>query len=1065
MLNKTLESIRYLSEKFIRDKIHANNAYNELKWNDFEKIVVSGSVHYIKAIIILIAVFSALFVAMICGETYIKPLAAEWFPEWETLFNAQLSLLGGQLTIIGIVYPMVVGLVSVIFQRKSARKIVQAAYQTYSGFMLAGLSGLFLSGFILTGIILRTFIGNYNYAIICGITIIWMMLNIALSIWFFVQSLSMLDDQKRERLVLRYLTADVLSTYVKEQLFRCFITAPVSSKIILNENYSHVSFKDFCFDEGYQIVRGKSSPDETVMDMYVRPLKFILRIINICGVIKKKEISIALISYMEGGDKSSPTPLFKVKDIVPDNILIRLMKGCFRTGITARKNIPTDRIIKGLMGDAADALASNDINAFDEAVDGFCRDITAFTDAFNFKDFHHPDNLLLLSNESAWDRSFSEKLYTEIYHLFRQAIIRTDMSERFYISCMWVPQRLCAARTDISLKEIKLGLQYTFYAWEILIRWGDANAARLDITQRQSYDAMLREFVAVWERWTDTLESRLRQNGDQQLYHQALKAHLFTLPQIVTSAVISGESGAVSWAVDMMNRWLHEARIATGEQHTGLYHWQDFFITQSVLEGKIQFSSDSTPGKITANPAKLFAPYYKNMLTDIRLLTAAYLIREPASMLNSEYRFAINTLLSGEVVENTGGLETLSEKLQKSSDVIDVFIRILTWDERRERDSKESPGNIIRQLSTSHGQSMISGRVYMGNRLSGISDLVSQVAELAVILSSKENSVSQKMKSAVSVNLFDFDYCTRIIHRLEALQRATDKLTGTVFVDDVLFGPQRQSVSDLVGKYLNVFNDHIKQSIIHAPVSKTVLEELERDISDSFKEKLHQALPFSLFEKISEHTVVTSNIICRFPFETEKQDVTDRFRRKIHGRENAWASGMFSKVLLDLLSLLTQQPAQSHHEFTSFSDLVRQVASFEGLQHDDYLIICDSALYEQYNEYRVKHLDRADSPQSDLFYDDHRTLRIHGEEQSCIVYIRPHFSNSDTILVNKRAFAEFKIKKDAENIFSFSAEEEDTDELHIRLHTIFEGEAVFSGEMKARFIFRQAPDQAPMPPG
>ncbi|ECP3141122.1 hypothetical protein FZG11_23440, partial [Salmonella enterica] len=170
------------------------------------------------------------------------------------LFDAQINLIGGQLTIIGIVYPMVVGLVSVIFQRKSARKIVHAAYQTYSGFMLAGLSGLCLSGFMLCGLLLRTFVGNYNYAIICGISIIWMMLNIALSVWFFVQSLSVLEDEKRERMVLRYLTADILSAHVKSQLHNIFLNKPVESQIIKNAKFSNLTFEDYSFEKDYSVI-------------------------------------------------------------------------------------------------------------------------------------------------------------------------------------------------------------------------------------------------------------------------------------------------------------------------------------------------------------------------------------------------------------------------------------------------------------------------------------------------------------------------------------------------------------------------------------------------------------------------------------------------------------------------------------------------------------------------------------------------------------------------------------------------------------------------------------------
>ncbi len=399
MLKKILDSISYQTDKFIRENIHVNQSYMALKWNDFEKILVSGSKHYVKAMLILISFFASIFIVMASGKSYIKPFVAEWFPDWYTLFDAQINLLGGQLTIIGIVYPMVVGLVSVIFQRKSARKIVHAAYQTYSGFMLAGLSGLCLSGFMLCGLLLRTFVGNYNYAIICGISIIWMMLNIALSVWFFVQSLSVLDDEKRERMVLRHLTADILSAHVKSQLHNIFLNKPVESQIIKNAKFSNLTFEDYSFEKDFSVISSESSKQEVIKDIYVRPLKIILWHINMYGRLKKKQIAIALFSKLDSRDEFDTLPLFKIKNIESDHVLVNLLTRCFRTGIATKRHIATDRIIKGIFGDTIDALANADINAFDEAIEGFCRDITTFTDGFNFRQGQQTDNILLLADD------------------------------------------------------------------------------------------------------------------------------------------------------------------------------------------------------------------------------------------------------------------------------------------------------------------------------------------------------------------------------------------------------------------------------------------------------------------------------------------------------------------------------------------------------------------------------------------------------------------------------------------------------------------------------------------
>ncbi|HAV8844331.1 TPA: hypothetical protein ACO9F8_002385 [Salmonella enterica subsp. enterica serovar Strathcona] len=1054
MLKKILDSISYQTDKFIRENIHVNQSYMALKWNGFEKILVSGSKHYVKAMLILISFFAAIFIVMVSGKSYIKPYIAEWFPDWYTLFDAQINLLGGQLTIIGIVYPMVVGLVSVIFQRKSARKIVHAAYQTYSGFMLAGLSGLCLSGFMLCGLLLRTFVGNYNYAIICGISIIWMMLNIALSVWFFVQSLSVLDDEKRERMVLRFLTTDILSAHVKSQLHSSFLNNPVKSQIIKNERYSNLTFEDYSFENDYSVIKSEISIQEVIKDIYVRPLKIILWLVNMHGRLKKKQIAIALFSRLDSRSEFDTLPLFKVKNIESEHVLITLLTRCFRTGIATQRHIATDRIIKGLLGDAIDALASADINAFDEAIEGFCRDITTFTDGFNFRQGQQTDNLLLLADDIFWDRSFTDKLYTELYQLFRQAVIRIDVSERFYTKCMNIPGMLCSKRESLSFKEIQLALMYTFYSWDILVRWGHANTGRLDLTQRQSYEALLRNFVEIWEGWTDGLKYISKKTGGQQLYHDTLKEHLFTLPDIVACAVLSGESGSVDWAVDLMNRWLHTARRSADSHNTALFSWQEFIVTQATLDGEIVFSPENTPLRKPVEFSQLQDSFYKNTLTDLRLLTAAFIISKPNAVQNKECQFAVSTLLDGSLVENTGGFERLSDSMATSTDIIDVFIRLLTWDKSERRDTTNSPGNIIRKLSSAHGKSLVSGRTYMGRRLGGIEDLIPQIAELSVLRCGDTSSVSHKMKAIVASNVLSYQLLQNIVGNLSSLHNAINKLTGAAFVAENIFNERRQKVSELIQEYQDLFTNQIEQEIINSPVSSTILGNFGSVVSEFFNKSLNKNMLFSLFGNITPAPVENSNIMGRIFFSMDKQDVTDNFSRKIHGFEENCAYALINEHVLDLLDLLSRQPAQRYIDVTSFTELMSVVHDYDDLQEGDYLIVGDERLWDQFNEYRANTIDSVEGKEDILFYDEDRKVQIRGKEKSCSLYIRPHFDAIDAVLVNKNYFEEYKIKSEGENIFTFNAEEVDGKPLEIALHSQYEGEAVFSGQIKIRFTLR-----------
>ncbi|WP_249941053.1 hypothetical protein [Escherichia coli] len=869
-----------------------------------------------------------------------------------------------------------------------------------------------------------------------------------------MQSLSVLDDEKRERMVLRFLTTDILSAHVKSQLHSSFLNNPVKSQIIKNERYSNLTFEDYSFENDYSVIKSEISIQEVIKDIYVRPLKIILWLVNMHGRLKKKQIAIALFSRLDSRSEFDTLPLFKVKNIESEHVLITLLTRCFRTGIATQRHIATDRIIKGLLGDAIDALASADINAFDEAIEGFCRDITTFTDGFNFRQGQQTDNLLLLADDIFLDRSFTDKLYTELYQLFRQAVIRIDVSERFYTKCMNIPGMLCSKRESISFKEIQLALMYTFYSWDILVRWGHANTGRLDLTQRQSYEALLRNFVEIWEGWTDGLKYISKKTGGQQLYHDTLKEHLFTLPDIVACAVLSGESGSVDWAVDLMNRWLHTARRSADSHNTALFSWQEFIVTQATLDGEIVFSPENTPLRKPVEFSQLQDSFYKNTLTDLRLLTAAFIISKPDAVQNKECQFAVSTLLDGSLVENTGGFERLSDSMATSTDIIDVFIRLLTWDKSERRDATNSPGNIIRKLSSAHGKSLVSGRTYMGRRLGGIEDLIPQIAELSVLRCGDTSSVSHKMKAIVASNVLSYQLLQNIVGNLSSLHNAINKLTGAAFVAENIFNERRQKVSELIQEYQDLFTNQIEQEIINSPVSSTILGNFGSVVSEFFNKSLNKNMLFSLFGNITPAPVENSNIMGRIFFSMDKQDVTDNFSRKIHGFEENCAYALINEHVLDLLDLLSRQPAQRYIDVTSFTELMSVVHDYDDLQEGDYLIVGDERLWDQFNEYRANTIDSVEGKEDILFYDEDRKVQIRGKEKSCSLYIRPHFDAIDAVLVNKNYFEEYKIKSEGENIFTFNAEEVDGKPLEIALHSQYEGEAVFSGQIKIRFTLR-----------
>ncbi|BBT44828.1 hypothetical protein WP8W18C04_19860 [Enterobacter cloacae] len=161
MFGKLLNSVTWQVRTDLRRKLKANRDHKNLSWNLAERLQVYCSTHYIRAMLLLWGVAAGAVAVAHYACPVLDPFARQHFKGITALPGRMSSLLGSQVTLIGIVFPLVVGLISVLFQKKSSRIHIQSAYQLNSGYMFAGLSALSLAGFILMAGIASSLGDNY----------------------------------------------------------------------------------------------------------------------------------------------------------------------------------------------------------------------------------------------------------------------------------------------------------------------------------------------------------------------------------------------------------------------------------------------------------------------------------------------------------------------------------------------------------------------------------------------------------------------------------------------------------------------------------------------------------------------------------------------------------------------------------------------------------------------------------------------------------------------------------------------------------------------------------------
>lgn len=113
LLNRLTTKVRAQLKRTLK----GNKTYKKHRWNLVERAQVYCSTHYLKAMFLLWAMAGSAVLIAIGFRAEFSSFAANYLKNVTKLPEWMSNLLGAQLTIIGIVFPLVVGLISVLFQK------------------------------------------------------------------------------------------------------------------------------------------------------------------------------------------------------------------------------------------------------------------------------------------------------------------------------------------------------------------------------------------------------------------------------------------------------------------------------------------------------------------------------------------------------------------------------------------------------------------------------------------------------------------------------------------------------------------------------------------------------------------------------------------------------------------------------------------------------------------------------------------------------------------------------------------------------------------------------------
>jgi hypothetical protein len=918
------------------------------KWNFAEKNILRWAQHYVVYTGLLFLLAALISSNLLCWKDGIVVSLGQYFPHWKELTKWQDTFLAVQLTIAAVVYPLIIGLVGVLFQNKSSKKTVLPIYQKYSGFMLAGFSGFALSLFIIVGYFLRASFDQSTYTAICLTSAMWLSFNIILTGWFFAVTFLMLDESKRARLILRFGIHEFGEIDVKNRIKDNLLGNAVNQGLLMTSDENIVKVNSFNFsDEEFNEIKVNSDKELVVHNVSFALLNLLFRVIVIkakfrCWVanlstvkwLKNKVINWANSQTIEPIEfvlqpawnrRQECHTLIKYSGNKLGWLSEKLIRFSFRlkaVDVSSNDTNSLTTVMVSFIGEAQDALRDKDINAFKLAIAGIVDWHTEVSSAFSFlNDKGEKDNWLLLGTHSFFSRTYLDEILSEYYRISKVAVELIPENIEFYNEIMYLYKRVYSRGKRLTKSESRSLIQGSYFTWPLLMEWRSYTSQSSDPRMANKYEDVLYDFVGAWESWLDYIEPKTKRSSDSIDKLPLFLQHLEYTAQTSITALRFNNIEATGWGVDMLNNWIKKAsyRDHWHEQ----YSWKSEIINHKTI---LKPADDEIWVTIlngeTYKPNAAFELAIVNAAFDLRILTACYMLLKPHSSDDEQIKSFVNALLKGREVHSTGGLSEHGKSLNSASDLLGTYIR------HRDYSAEESSyGAWLTKILESFGRvnetRRVSGRMYSGWGSSDPRSLNRSYIEIAISLSTSKWKLGRKWIETIYSEAFSHRDRDSIKNDLNDWLRISDEITKSLIIPEGNFSTNLNNFKSSIQSVIEQITQHQVETITSAEVDQELLTHFGVVCSNKLN-NIHGSpnYPLNLFQHISTNLNRDEKYL-------KKLNIVDYLKERIAigvyanraGNEEEWLeSSLNENIKTNILSSLLRADITQCKTFDSIQE-------------------------------------------------------------------------------------------------------------------------------------------------
>lgn len=875
-LGKIFNTLQYNVDKNIKESLYENKSFLDSRWTIVESNILTWSKRYIYYACLLFVLSCLVSSNLLIWEVDLAKATFKYFPHWKKLIEWQDILFTAQLTIAAVIYPLAIGLVSLLFQNKSSKKTLIPVYKKYSGVMFAGLSGFLLAIFILISFLLSASLSDSSYLALCLTSVIWMMLNVALTIWFFISTFKLLDEKSAKKLMMRYTIHEWCEQDIRNRLKGLLLENAINNKLLTNNEAGVLSVVTYHFsdDEMLQIDIQLNSP-HSVENVNFRLLNAIIGIQTLklklahwlldlavskwlanqgWSLFRKKESTkpvIVINPYWQS--KSKKLNLIKYSNINFNKLTCWLLKKCFKT-VSEENELDAESlvfIVQGIIGEAQDAIRDKDISAFKIAMNDISYWHCQIASAIGFINDNKEDNWLLLPNSGWFSRSYLDELLTEYYLLSKAATELIPENTEFYVQAIYLHKRIFSHRDQKIVKEGVSLIQGSYFMWSLLMEWRSYSSHSPDLRIANKYEDVLFDFVGSWEGWLDYIELRSKRSVESIENWPYFLAHLEYTAHMPITALRYGNIEAAGWGVDMLNNWFR--KFSFDRYRHEEYSWHSQIITHSTLnvdpENELWAVITNNEG-YKADVA--FELAVANTTFDIRVLTACYMLLRPNSEDDEKIKEYVFALLNGSPIHPTGGIDNAMKACNSPSDILGAYIRQRNHGHYDERGYGAWLTKILDSFGRVNESKKVSGRIYSGWGVNDPRSINKAFVEIAITLSTSKWQLSSRWVELIFSDVFRHLDRDAIKNDLNEWLKVANEIESSILISDSDFEDKKSYFNDSINEVIKQLDNRQSQAIIDARIDEELLKQFGFSCSESIN-SLHvsPSYPVKLFNTIS----------------------------------------------------------------------------------------------------------------------------------------------------------------------------------------------------------------------